>query len=79
MKIIQNTLNYRKKISNVSKKIWVGPKKVGLLGFRETRHFLLPDIHVYSMKMNLWPCVVCLSWQITSPGAVVGVKRAPSS
>ena len=40
MKIIQNTLKLQKKISNVSKKIWVGPKKVGSVGFPETRHFL---------------------------------------
>ena len=33
MKIIQNTLKIQKKISNVSKKIWVGPKKVGSVGF----------------------------------------------
>ena len=40
MKIIQNTLKIQKKISNVSKNFWVGPKKVGLVGFLETRHFL---------------------------------------
>ena len=39
MKIIQNTLKIEKKISNVSKKIWVGPQKVGSVGFPETRHF----------------------------------------
>ena len=40
MKIIQNTLKVQKKISNVSKKIGVGPKLVGSVGFPETRHFL---------------------------------------
>ena len=39
MKIIQNTLEIQKKFSNVSKKIWVGPKKVGSVGFPKTRHF----------------------------------------
>ena len=39
MKIIQNTLKIEKNISNVSKKIWVAPKKVGSVGFPETRHF----------------------------------------
>ena len=39
MKIIQNTLKIQKKISNVSKKFGVGPKKVGSVGFPETRHF----------------------------------------
>ena len=39
MKIIQNTLKIQKKISNVSKKFWVGPKKVGSVGFPETRQF----------------------------------------
>ena len=43
----------------------------------ETFFFCL--IYMYILKMNVWPCVVCLSWQITSPGAVVGVKIAPSS
>ena len=36
MKIIQNTLKIEQKISKVSKKIWVGPKKVGSVGFQET-------------------------------------------
>ena len=40
MKIIQNTLKIQKKISNVSKKNWVGPKKAGSVGLTETRHFL---------------------------------------
>ena len=40
MNIVQNTLKIQKKISNVSKKFWVGPKKVGSVGFPETRHFL---------------------------------------
>ena len=39
MKIIQNTLKIQKKISNVSKKNWVGPQKVGSVGFLEMRHF----------------------------------------
>ena len=39
MKIIQNTLKIQTKILNVSKKIWVGPKKVGSVGFPETGHF----------------------------------------
>ena len=42
MKIIQNTLKIQKKISNVSKKFWVGPKKVGSVGFPETRLFFWP-------------------------------------
>ena len=42
MKIIQNTLKLQRKISNVSKKILVGPKKVESVGFPETRHFFLP-------------------------------------
>ena len=39
MKIIQNTLKIQKRISNVSKQFWVGPKRVGSVGFPETRHF----------------------------------------
>ena len=39
MKIIQNTLKIQKKISNVSKKIWVGPNKVGSVGVPDMRHF----------------------------------------
>ena len=39
MKIIKNTLKIQKKISNVSKNFWVGPKNVGSVGFPETRHF----------------------------------------
>ena len=40
MKIIQNSPKNTEKILNVSKKIWVGHKKVGSVGFPETRHFL---------------------------------------
>ena len=41
MKIIQNTLKIEEKFSDVPKKL--GPKKVGSVGFPETRHdFLLP-------------------------------------
>ena len=58
MKIIQNTLKIQKKISYVSKKIWVGPKKVGSVGFSETRHFFggLTDfnfLYVYSSFKKL--------------------------
>ena len=39
MKIIQNTQNMEEKFSDVPKKIRVGPKKVGSVGFPERRHF----------------------------------------
>ena len=39
MKIIQNTLKIEKKISDVSKKFRVGPKKEGMVGFPEIIHF----------------------------------------
>ena len=39
MKIIQNTLKTEEKFSDVPKKFRVGPKKVGSVGFPETRHF----------------------------------------
>ena len=39
MKIVQNTLKTEEKISDVPKKFRVGPKKVGSVGFPETRHF----------------------------------------
>ena len=39
MKIIQNTLKIVEKFSDVPKKCRVGPKKVGSVGFPETRHF----------------------------------------
>ena len=41
MKIIQNTLKIQKKISNVSKKNWVGPQKgrVGRVSGNETFFF----------------------------------------
>ena len=39
MKIIQNTLKIQKNISNVSKKNWVGPKKVGSVGFLKRDNF----------------------------------------
>ena len=42
MKTIQNTVKIDKKISDVLKKIRVGPKKVGSVGFSETRHALGP-------------------------------------
>ena len=38
MKIIQNTLKIEENLKCL-KKIRVGPKKVGSVGFRETRHF----------------------------------------
>ena len=40
MKIIQNTLKIEKKISDVSKKFRVGPKKVGMVGFPKLYIFL---------------------------------------
>ena len=49
MKIIQNTLKIEKKIKNVSKKIRVGPKKVGSVGFPETRHFFFWPYETGSM------------------------------
>ena len=39
MKIVQNTLKTEEKFSDVPKKFRVGPKKVGSVGFPETRHF----------------------------------------
>ena len=65
MKIIQNTLKIQKKILNVSKKIWVGPKKVGSVGFPETRHlFLWPNL---VGSYNLFHTVP----SHTTPGSVV--------
>ena len=40
MKIVQNTFKTEEKFSDVPKKFGVGPKKVGSVGFPETRHFL---------------------------------------
>ena len=59
MKIIQNTLKIEKKISNVSKKNWVGPKKVGLVGFPDETFFFLAlyKIEPLHHKLNdLWLC-----------------------
>ena len=39
MKIVQNTLKIEEKFSDVPKKFRVGPKKIGTVGFLETRHF----------------------------------------
>ena len=39
MKIVQNTLKIEEKFSDVPKKFKVGPKKVGSVRFRKTRHF----------------------------------------
>ena len=39
MKIVQNTLKIEEKFSDVPTKFRVGPKKVGLVGFLETKHF----------------------------------------
>ena len=39
MKIIQNTLKIEEKFSDIPEKFRVGPKKVGLVGFPETRHY----------------------------------------
>ena len=39
MKIIQNTLKIEEKFSDVPIFFRVSPKKVGLVGFPETRHF----------------------------------------
>ena len=39
MKTVQNTLKIEDKFSGVSKKFRVGPKKVGSVGFSETRNF----------------------------------------
>ena len=41
MKIIQNTLKYKKRNSDVSKKVRasVGSRKIGLVGVMETRHY----------------------------------------
>ena len=56
MKIVQNTLKKKKKISDIQKKFRVGPKKVGSVGFPETRHFFffffffLP----YSNFLSVW-------------------------
>ena len=45
MKIIQNTLKLEEKFSDIPKKFRVGPKKVGLVGFPETRRsFFLPNL-----------------------------------
>ena len=51
MKIIQNTVRIQKKISNVVKKIWVGPKKVGSVGFPETRHFFF-GLSLIALRTN---------------------------
>ena len=46
MKIIQNTLKIEEKFSDIPKIFRVGPKKVGSVGFPETRHFyFLPNIY----------------------------------
>ena len=55
MKIIENTLKIQKKISNVSKKFWVGTKKVGSVGFPETRHFFFGLISLANAKMQVFP------------------------
>ena len=60
MKIIQNTLKNREKKSQMSqKKSRVGPKKVGSVGFLETRHsffglkqFLFPLSMLYQIRYN---------------------------
>ena len=53
MKIIQNTLKIQKKISNVSKYFWVGPKKVESVGFPETRDFLFGLTHLCNILQFL--------------------------
>ena len=53
MKIIQNTLKLQKKISNVSKIFWVGPKKAGSVGFPETRYIFF--LALLSSNMHLRP------------------------
>ena len=60
MKIIQNTLKIEEKFSDDPKKFTVGPKKVGSVGFPETRHFFWPYINgqesllkwFFSMDLN---------------------------
>ena len=39
IKIIKNTLKIEEQFSDVPKQFGVGPKKVELVGFPETRHF----------------------------------------
>ena len=60
MKIIQNTLKIQKKISNVSKKFWVGPKKVESVGFPETRHFFFWPYKCQKKNYSPTKITVCI-------------------
>ena len=51
MKIVQNTLKIEEKFSDVQKNFIVGPKKVGSVGFPETRLFFF------------WPKQKSLYWE----------------
>ena len=56
MKIVQNTLKIEEKFSDVPKKFRVGPKKVGSVGFPETRHFFFILAQPNEIAQNAVDC-----------------------
>ena len=60
MKIVQNTLKIEEKFSDVRKKFRVGPKKVGSVGFPETRHFFFFFLPYMEKKIRRNVCGLAL-------------------
>ena len=71
MKIVQNTLKIEEKFSDVQKNFRVGPKKVGSVGFPETRLFFFglnrnpcignantvdPETRHHILQLLIWAC-----------------------